>query len=493
MSVLGIDLGTSGVRVVAYGSDGRELAAEADRLTLRRPAPGRAELDAGELQDAVEAAIRRITGSGRLVADPVAALSFSVLGEAVAPVDGAGSPLAPAIVSMDERGASALARFAMPGAEYQAITGQPLHPMFSAFKIAAEGGPWRTAVRYLCLGDYLTLQWTGEAVIDYGMAARTGLFDVGRLAWSDDILARFQEFAPWLDEAKLPRVGPSGQAVGALLPTVAARLGLPATTVVALGTHDQAAALLGCGGAPGLRCCLSFGSSDCLTVATASRPHGFEQTGLASYPIDDATWVTLAGTAAGGWALDWFARLTGRDSVGEAFDELSPEPPPLLVVPYLRGSGTLDNDPAATGTVHGITLDTTVPQLARAFVEASGLEFARIADAFASRGVQLGEIAVSGGGAANLPALTARANALGRPLSIGPDNAAARGAARLAARSIGLPEPVAPSGEAASVRPEPELAGWYAAQRRNYLALVEATGRLRPPKLTEPNTQGEQE
>lgn len=495
MSVLGIDLGTSGIRVVGYGADGREVAAEEHVLTLSRPAPGRAELDATEIQAVVEQAIRRLVATGRFAADPVAALSFSVLGEAVAPVDEAGNPTAPVIISMDERGASALERFrpTMPASDFQAITGQPLHPMFSAFKIAAEEGPWRTAARYLCMGDYLTLRWTGEAVIDYGMAARTGLFEVGRLAWSEAILSRLREFAPWLDEAKLPRVGPSGQAVGTLLPEAAERLGLPATTVVALGTHDQAAALLGCDGEPGLRCCLSFGSSDCLTVATAARPAGFEETGLASYPIDDSTWITLAGTAAGGWALDWFAHLTGGESVAAVFDELSPEPPPLLVVPYLRGSGTLDNDPAATGTVHGLTLETTVPQLARAFVEASGLEFARIADAFASRGVEIGEIAVSGGGARNLPALTARANALGRPLTIAPDNAAARGAARLAARSIGREDAFMPPGVAASVRPEPRFADWYAAQRRNYLALVEATGRLRPPMLTEPNTQGEQE
>ena len=489
MSLLGVDLGTSGIRVVAYGTDGRELATRERPLHLARPAPVRAELDAVELQAAVEDAIRSLAATPELAADPVAALSFSVLGEAVVPTDHAGNPTAPVIVSMDERGASAAERLArsLPDAEYHAITGQPLHPMFSAFKIATEDGPWRSAARYLCMGDYLTLQWTGEAVIDYGMAARTGLLDVGRLAWSEAVLHRLQEFAPWLDEARLPRIGPSGQAVGRLLPGVAERLGLPATTVVALGTHDQAAALLGCDGAPGLRSCLSFGSSDCLTVATASRPTGFERTGLASYPIDDSTWITLAGTAAGGWALDWFARLTGRESVGAVFDELSPEPPPLLVVPYLRGSGTLDNDPAATGTVHGLTLDTTVPQLARAFIEASGLEFARIAEAFAQRGVEVGEIAVSGGGARNLPALLARANALGGPLAIAPDNAAARGAARLAARGIGLDLGPAPGG-APSVQPEPQHADWYSAQRRNYLALIEATRRLRSWKLTEPNT-----
>ncbi|WP_297111012.1 FGGY-family carbohydrate kinase [Tessaracoccus sp.] len=122
-----------------------------------------------------------------------------------------------------------------------------------------------------------------------------------------------------------------------------------------------------------MRSCISLGSSDCFTVGSAARPLGFDRTGFATYPIDDETWITLAGTAAGGWALEWFTRIVGRERVGDVFDDLSPDPPPLLVVPYLRGSGTLDNDPSATGTVHGLTLETTLPELARAFIEASAL------------------------------------------------------------------------------------------------------------------------
>lgn len=491
MSLLGIDLGTSGIRVVAYSTDGRELAAEERRLTLNRPAPGRVELDAVGIQQAVEAAVLRLADSGPLAADPVAAISFSVLGEAVVPVDRGGNPLAPVIVSMDERGTPALRRLedAIPAERFHAITGQPLHPMFSAFKIAVEGHAWRDAARYLCIGDYLTYRWTGEAAIDYGMAARMGLLDVDRRDWSDEILDCLGGFAPWLGRAKLSGLGPSGQPVGELLPAVAERLGLPSGVVVALGTHDQAAAFLGCGGVPDERSCISLGSSDCFTVGSRLRPAGFDHTGFATYPIDETTWITLAGTAAGGWALEWFAELVGGGSVGAVFDRLSAEPPPLIVVPYLRGSGTLDNDPTATGTVHGLTLETTLPQLARAFVEASGLEFAKIAAAFEAHGVEPGDVVVSGSGARNLPALQARANALGRPLAVAPAFASCRGAALLAARSVGFEANFAPSlvADSAPLQPQPAHVAWYAAQRECYVALCEATRHLttrRPPTPT---------
>lgn len=481
MSLLGIDLGTSGIRVGAYTRDGRLLASEARPLRLRRPAPGRVELDAVEIQDAVESAIRAITAGQHLTSDAVEAISFSVLGEAVVPVDAAGSPLAPVIVSMDERGADVAKRLeqAISGAEYHSITGQPLHPMFAAFKIAAESGPWQAAARFQCMGDFLTSQWTGEAVIDFGMAARMGVLDVERRTWSGEILDRLN--APWLNESTLPRLGASGDPVGEVLPAVAARLGLPEGVIVALGTHDQAAAFLGSGGEAGRRCCISLGSSDCFTVATLERPLGFDDTGFASYPIDQSTWITLAGTAAGGWALEWFSALAGGKPVSEVFGELALEPPPLLVVPYLRGSGTLDNDPTATGTVHGLTLETTTPQLARAFVEASGFEFAKIADALEAHAVTPGDAVVCGSGARNSHALLARANAFGRGLRATAENASSRGAALLAARSIGAEDEFRPSLKANTTgptMPEAQRVEWYEAQRGRYVALCEATRNL---------------
>ncbi|MFT3887769.1 MAG: FGGY family carbohydrate kinase [Arachnia sp.] len=488
MSVLGIDLGTSGIRVAAYALDGRELAAESRDLVLSRPAPGRVEHSIADIRSAVETAVSTVAAREGLRGDPVAALSFSVLGEAVLPVDDDGAPLGPVVVSMDDRGTGPAARIAaeVSSARFHAITGQPLHPMFSAFKIAAEHA-WRDAARYLTVGEYFTLLWTGEAAVDYGMAARTGLFDVDRRAWSDDLLGAFGRFAPWLTPDRLSRPGPSGSAVGTVRPAVAERLGLPAGVVVALGTHDQAAAYLGVGGRAGVRSCISLGSSDCFTVGSLARPQGFDDTGLASYPIDDETWITLAGTAAGGWALEWVTRLVGRERVGDVFDDLSPTPPPLIVLPYLRGSGTLDNDPAATGTVHGLTLETSLPELARSFVEASGLEFAKIAAAFEARGVDPGALVVAGGGGRNAAALQARANALGRPLAVAADNASCRGAALLAARAIGLGDAFAATLDSASapLAPEQEHLAWYASQRQTYVALRDATAHLTPNPSTQ--------
>jgi xylulokinase len=481
VSVVGIDLGTSGVRAVAFAADGRTLASRSHTLQLSRPAAGSVELDAEQIVAAAESALAGVAAEARDAGDPVRAVAFSVLGEAVVPLDAHGRPAAPVAVSMDTRGDAAAARLESHRGRFTQITGQPLHGMFSGFKIASGAGPhahaWRDANAYRCMGDLLTERWTGAAVIDYSQAARTGLFDVTARTWSDEIIDALAVDAPWLQRDKLPSVAPGGVAVGEIDDVAADRLGVDPGIPVVAGAHDQAAAYLGGGGVPGIRSTISFGSSDCVTVGTHARPTLSDGTGFASYPVDDHLWVTLAGTAAGGWALEWFAGVVGR-SVGDVFDALSDAPPALLMLPYLAGSGTLDNDALGRGVVHGLTLETTLPQLARAVVEAAGFEFAKILAAFDEHGVAVGDLVVSGSGAANLVALQCRAEAAGVALTPSVPDASARGAALLAARGAGIDAPGLARLDVPEDRrcvPTAVHRDWYAAQRRAYGDLYAST------------------
>lgn len=477
MSVLGLDLGTSGVRAVAFAVDGREIGSASVPLALQRPAPDRVELDPIALIEAAESVVRAAAASAADAGDPVAALAFSVLGEAVVPIDATGAPVAPVAVSMDGRGHEAAADLgARLGAErFAAITGQPLHGMFSVFKIAAGDERWQDAAGYRCMGDLLAERWTGVAGIDLSQAARTGLLDVATGRWSPELLEAFADTAPWIAEHRLPVPVAGGRAVGTLTDSAAQRLGLRGDVIVVAGAHDQAAAFLGAGGAAGIRSVIAFGSSDCLTVGTDERPSGLESTGFASYRIDDDRWITLAGTAAGGWALQWFAGVVGS-SVGEVFARLSTTPPALLLLPYLAGSGTLDNDPQARGALHGLTLETTVPEIARAVAESAGFEFRTIVDAFAEHDVATGALVVTGSGSENAAALQARADAAGLALTPVTPDASVRGAAMFAASALGADTTVLLAPAAASVaEPAVEHAEWYARQRRAYRDLYRAT------------------
>jgi sugar (pentulose or hexulose) kinase len=481
VSLLGIDIGTTGVRALVADETGRTLASAARTSPLEIDG-GRAETDARAVADAVDDAIREVLTR---VGEPIAALSFSTQGEAVVPVDAAGEPLAPAPVSMDRRGdrSERLVARELGDGEFTRITGQPSHPMFSVHKIAGGGDVWHddAVARYLTLDGHVACRLGAEAAIDLSMAARTGLLDVEARAWSDAVIdAARAAGAARLGRGLLPRVVAAGEVIGAVSAEAAARTGLPAGIPIVAGVHDQAAAYLGAGGSAGARSAFSLGSSDCLTVGSPARPGGLGKTGFASYPISDSTWLTLAGTAAGGWALDWFARIIGAP-VGEVFDDPAPSPSPVLVLPYLTGSGTLDNDPSARGAIVGLTLDTTRRQLSRAFLESGAYELAKIVDALAElSGIGPGEIVAVGGGSANRTALGIRASAAGLALTPGPDHASARGAALIAGAGAGvfagidqLPAPL----DAEPLHPDPDARDWYLSQRSAYRELYRA---LRP-------------
>jgi sugar (pentulose or hexulose) kinase len=480
VSLLGIDLGTSGVRAAVYSVDGAPLASVSRPLSLSRPDPVRVETDAEAVMTAAEEAIAEVIADPAVLGDTVEAVSFSVQGEAVVPVDRDGRAVAAAPVSMDRRGtrAASLLGGRLGDAHVHRLTGQPLHPMFSIHKIAAGDPGWAddAVSAYLCLDGFVGARLGAERFIDWTTAARTGAFDVERRSWSDEVIdAARADSGPHVDVRMLPAPVAPGTIVGFVDADAASRTGLREGTTIVAGAHDQAAAFLGAGGRAGSVSAFSLGSSDCLTVASAERPD-VAGTGFASYPIDDGTWITLAGTAAGGWALEWLADLTATPLDALA-DTLSATPSGLIVLPYFAGSGTLDNDPAARGVVSGLTLATTREQIARGFVEATGYELAKIAAAFAERDVVVGEIRAVGGGSGNAAALRVRSSAAGIPLVPAPGHAAARGAALLAGVGVGrftgsddLPD--APTGP--PVHPDPTSRKAYARERVRFASLFAA-------------------
>ncbi|WP_062135286.1 FGGY-family carbohydrate kinase [Demequina aestuarii] len=481
MSVLGVDLGTSGVRVGAYSAAGDELKTHAVRLDLHRDG-GCVELDPAQIMAAVEEGLAAVTRSSAVLDDAPEALAFSVQGEAVVPIDQQGDALAWAPVSMDRRGvrAASACGAVLGDSRFQEVTGQPLHPMFSIFKIAgSEAAAWTVdGVRYACLDAFVAGQLGAPLCTDMSMAARTGAFDVDRRQWSEDVL----NAVPLASGAvvsvdQLPAVVESGTVIGAVSAKAAQRCGLPEGLPIVAGAHDQAASWFGVGGRPGAVSVFAMGSSDCLTFGTEGRPGGVAGTGLATYPLISDAWVTLAGTAAGGWVLEWLAELVGA-SVEDLFDDLLDGPSPVLVLPYFAGSGTLDNDPHARGVIAGLDLGSGRDQIARALVEAAGLELAAILAALAALDLDTGRLIATGGGAANSAALRARSDAAGAPLAAYLGHASLRGAAMLAAMGIGaIDSPPPPT----DLLPAPHPLNnqeWYAERRADYRELYDATRRL---------------
>jgi xylulokinase len=487
-TVLGIDVGTSGCRVAAYDAALAEVAAATARYQVVRPGPDLAEIDAEEVWTAVAGCVRTVTG--QLDHSP-AALAFAVQGETVLPVGADGRALAMAPISTDLRATAETdaIRAAIGDRELRQLTGQPPHPMFSVGKIAwtrRQPEIWARAARFHCLGDFLAGRLGAEPAIDYTMAARTMAFDCRARRWSDPVLA-----AAGIPARLMPAAVPTGTSLGRADAGLARSLGFSAPPLVVAGAHDQACALWGAGATEPGQAALSLGTSECLTVTIGGWPAGLAETSFPAYPPgDEDRWIALAGIPSGGATLDWLADTCAEPGGAAALLGGIPDAPAeVLALPHLAGSGTAENDPLSRGAFIGLSHRTTRGELLRAVLEASGFEAARSIAALRAAGVAVGDLRVSGGGAADLPPVQVRSSAAGLPLGRVPGQATARGAAMVAGVAAGLYPSLAAIatgiGPVTWVRPDPATECWYQRQRERYALLYPA---LRPIYHSAPST-----
>ena len=182
MSLLGLDIGTTGTKAIVFDSRGKVLANAYEDYPLEYPRPEWIELDSRSLLETVKGLIRKVSsGAGD---DPIQAICSSCQGEAVVPVDRDGNTLSNFVVTFDNRTYPQYLFWQEElGAErIYRITGMPLHPMYTINKVMwfAENLPelHRKTWKYLCGEDYISHYLTGETAIGFPLAARTMAFDM---------------------------------------------------------------------------------------------------------------------------------------------------------------------------------------------------------------------------------------------------------------------------------------------------------------------------
>ena len=240
MTLLGVDIGTTGCKAAAVSDRGVPLATAYREYPLLTPRPGWAELDPDVVWEATRSAVREVTSAG--VAPP-RAMAVSCLGEAVTPIDGQGRPLGPSIVSFDRRAAACHERLVerVGRGRIERVTGLAPMPHYTVAKwswLATEAPDvYRAAARLVCYGDLVAVRLGLEPVIDHTMAARTLAFDQGSRSWDPGILE-----AAGIEEAKLPTPAPSGTVIGAIPREHSLDLGLAPGAALVAGGLDQACA-----------------------------------------------------------------------------------------------------------------------------------------------------------------------------------------------------------------------------------------------------------
>ena len=431
---LGIDLGTSGVKVVLVDDDQTVIDQATAPLQVSMPQPLWSEQDPDDWWRATCDAVvaLRVSRPDQMQAVRGIGLSGQMHGATL--LDGEDRVLRPAILWNDGRSAAECAELERRVPESRAITGNLAMPGFTAPKLlwVANHEPeiFARVARVLLPKDYVRLQMTGVAASDMSDSAGTLWLDVAGRRWSDEMLA-----ATGLPASAMPELFEGSQATGTLRPEIASEWGVPAEAVVAGGAGDNAAGAAGVGVVEPGAAFLSLGTSGVLFVSNAGYAPNPEQAVHAFCHCLPATWHQMSVILSAASCLSWLADLLGTD-VTALLDEAAAadrDTGSLIFLPYLTGERTPHNDPNAMGVFFGLTSATGRADMTRAVLEGVAFAFADGQAALQAAGTEIGETSVIGGGARSQFWGRILAAVLGRPLTYhaGGEVGPAFGAARL--------------------------------------------------------------
>ena len=260
MSLLGIDVGTTGCKVIAFNIEGQILAQAYDEYPLLHSQPGWAELDSYVVWEKISGCIQSVAQHTK--SDPVEAISVASQGEAVTPISKSGEILANTITSFDSRtiGISNEIGKEVSKLDLMKITGIPLSDITTLAKITwiqqYQPNVFEQTWKFLGYEDFVFYKLGMPPVIDYSLAARTMLFDVIQKDWSEQMLNMIN-----MDSSMFSSPAASGTIIGEIGSDIAKDLGLPENVVGVTGGHDQPCGALGAGIAPRQRDGASVGTT----------------------------------------------------------------------------------------------------------------------------------------------------------------------------------------------------------------------------------------
>ncbi|MCL5986249.1 MAG: FGGY family carbohydrate kinase [Actinobacteria bacterium] len=452
MSLLGIDVGTTGCKAVAFNLEGRVLGHAYKEYELVSPYSGWVELNPLDVWRVVKLVVAQAVAM--VGDDRVEALSLSVLGEAVIPVAKTGEILYNAVTSPDNRSIkqSQTMEKKLGHRKIYSITGQPIHPSHTLNKILwfLEERPdiFAKTWKFLLFEDFLFFKMGLRPTLDYSLASRTLAFDIHKKRWSEQILSYSGISADFLAD-----VLPSGEPIGEIPSQVIDEMGLSGRVIAVTGGHDQLVAALGAGLINEGMAVDSHGTTECVTVGFNHAPN-LSSLLKHNYPyychVRPDMYVSIAFNYTAGNLLRWYrdnfgfqeidiSKKTGRDVYEIILGEAVDGPTNLFILPYFAASGTPYMDALASGAVIGLTLETKRADLIRAIMESTCYELKLNLELLEESSIGIEELRAVGGAARSHSWLQLKADICDKCFhSLGVEEVGCLGAAILAGYGAGI-------------------------------------------------------
>lgn len=427
--LMGIDVGTSGVKVVLSDLEGHLVRDGVARYPTDTGTSGEgAEQDATAWWEALTRITREVVGEER-----VAGIAVTSQAPTLVPVTAAGDPVGPALTWLDRRATAEAERIEeiAPGHRHGA------DPFFGTAKLSwlREVRPevFARTERVLTANGFIVQRLTGIATLDDSSAALLQGFDDATGAF-DARLARHG-----VPTGLLAPIHPSTALVGEVTDAAAAATGIAAGTPVAAGGIDAIGSALEAGaleiGDPLVEM-IGFSSVTMLTAPRGVHVPGFIHTRHCVPGVD----LLITAQVTAGATIDWVNTLAGSGTDLRAADGLRERARPsrLTCVPALAGERTPSWNPSTRGLIDGLDLSTDGVELMLAAMEGNAMALATDVAVLSDHGFTIQEMLATGGGSASDVWMQITADVLGIPVTRPrTGHGAAHGAAFLAGLAIG--------------------------------------------------------
>lgn len=467
MLYIGIDLGTSAVKLLLMQADGTIEQIVTKEYPLSFPQPGWSEQNPQDWWNACVEGIKELTEHADK--SQVAGISFGGQMHGLVVLDADDHVIRPAILWNDGRTMEETAYLneTVGREKLSQYTANIAFAGFTAPKILwmkkHEPELFARISKIMLPKDYLAYKLTGVHCTDVSDASGMLLLDVEHKCWSKEMLT-----ICGISESQLARIYESYEAVGTLTPQAASLLGLSETVVVAAGAGDNAAAAVGTGTVGDGSCNVSLGTSG--TVFIASERFAVDShNALHAFAHADGHYhlmgCMLSAASCNKW---WMEDIIGTEDFAAQQAEITElGKNHVYFLPYLMGERSPHNDPKARGTFVGMTMDTTRADMTQAVLEGVAFALRDSLEVARMLGIQIERTKICGGGAKSPLWKKMIANILNIKVdTLLSEEGPALGAAMLAAVANGEYESVEQAASAivkvtGTVEPDTELAALY--------------------------------
>lgn len=401
MLYIGVDLGTSAVKLLLMDSGGNIRNIVSKEYPLYFPHPGWSEQDPSDWWEQTKAGIRELLQGAD--ASQVAGISFGGQMHGLVLLDEKDEVIRPAILWNDGRTVEECDYLneVIGREKLSACTANISFTGFTAPKILwvrdKEPENFARIAKIMLPKDYIAYKLTGVHCTDVSDASGMLLFDVQNRCWSKEMCEICDVKESWL-----ARCYESYEKVGCVLPGIAAELGLPADCAVAAGAGDNAAAAVGTGTVGDGRCNISLGTSG--TIFISSGKFGVDgNNALHSFAHADGRYhlmgCMLSAASCNKWWMEEILRTEDYETAQQEIAEERLGENPVYFLPYLMGERSPHNDPKARGTFIGMTMDTSAADMTQAVLEGVAFALRDSLEVAKSLGICPERTKICGGGA----------------------------------------------------------------------------------------------